>query len=117
MSSRRTVPHPAEIGQGEREPDMTREDYEALVQRLEGYAKAHPDRYAVRVGVLAGVGYAYVWLVLAIATGLLVWLVRVEIRGEFGGAGLIRLTVALVLFVYTILRALWVRFEAPAGIG
>ncbi|MGE5744186.1 MAG: M48 family metalloprotease [Gemmatimonadota bacterium] len=95
---------------------MTREDYEALVQRLEGYAKAHPDRYAVRVGVLAGLGYAYVWLVLAIATGLLVWLVRVEIRGEFGGAGLIRLTVALVLFVYTILRALWVRFEAPAGI-
>jgi Zn-dependent protease with chaperone function len=95
---------------------MTREDYEALVQRLEGYAKTHPDRYAVRVGVLAGLGYAYVWLVLAIATGLLVWLVRVEIRGEFGGAGLIRLTVALVLFVYTILRALWVRFEAPAGI-
>lgn len=95
---------------------MTREAYEALVQRLEGYATAHPDRYAVRVGVLAGLGYAYVWLVLAIATGLLVWLVRIEIRGEFGGAGMIRLTVALVLFVYTILRALWVRFEAPAGI-
>lgn len=95
---------------------MTREDYEALVQRLEGYARAHPDRYAVRVGVLAGLGYVYVWLVLAIATGLLAWLVRVEVRGEFGGAGMIRLTVALVLFVYTILRALWVRFEAPAGI-
>ncbi|HEY6109835.1 MAG TPA: M48 family metallopeptidase [Gemmatimonadales bacterium] len=95
---------------------MTREDYEALVQRLEGYATAHPDRYAVRVGVLAGLGYAYVWLVLAIATGLLAWLVRVEIRGEFRGAGMIRLTVALGLFVYTILRALWVRFEAPAGI-
>lgn len=95
---------------------MTREDYEALVQRLEGYARAHPDRYAVRVGVLAGLGYAYVWLVLAIATGLLVWLVRIELRGEFGSAGMIRLTVALVLFMYTILRALWVRFEAPAGI-
>jgi len=96
--------------------NMTREDYEALVQRLEGYARAHPDRYAVRVGTLAGLGYAYVWLVLALATGLLVWLVWIEIRGEFRGAGMIRITVALGLFVYTILRALWVRFEAPAGV-
>lgn len=96
---------------------MTREGYEALVQRLEPYARAHPERYAARVGVLAGLGYAYVWLVLALAVTLLTWLVRLEIRGEFGGAGMIRISLALVLFVYTILRALWVRFEPPVGIA
>jgi Zn-dependent protease with chaperone function len=101
---------------GNRNVTMTHEAYEALVQRLESYARAHPDRYAVRVGALAGLGYVYVWLVLALAAGLLAWLVRIEIRGEFRGAGIIRITVALALFVYTILRALWVRFEAPAGI-
>src|SRR5512147_881620 len=115
MSSRRTVPPPAEIGQGEREPDMTREHYEALVQRLEGYAKAHPDRYTVRVGVLAGLGYAYVWLVLAITTLLLIGLIRLELMGELR-AGMLQITLALGLLVYTTLRALWVRFERPVGI-
>lgn len=95
---------------------MTQEAYEALVQRLEGYARTHPGRYATRVGVLAGLGYGYVWLVLLLATSLLVWLVRLEIVGGFGGGGMIRIILALVLVVYTILRALWVPFEPPAGI-
>ncbi len=96
---------------------MTHEAYEALVQRLEAYAGAHPGRYAARVGVLAGLGYGYVWLVLLLATGLLVWLVRLEIGGGFGGGGLIRIMLALVLVVYTILRALWVPFQPPVGIA
>ena len=96
---------------------LTHEAYEALVQRLEGFAKTHPGRYAVRVGALAGLGYAYVWLVLALATGLLVGLVRLEIRAGFHGTGIIRVILALGLLVYAILRALWVRFERPEGIA
>ncbi len=96
---------------------MTHEAYEALVQRLEGYARTHAGRYAVRVGVLAGLGYGYVWLVLLLATGLLVGLVRLEIVGGFGGGGMIRVILALVLVVYTILRALWVPFQPPVGIA
>jgi Zn-dependent protease with chaperone function len=96
---------------------VTHEAYEALVQRLATYARTHPGRYAVRVGALAGLGYAYVWLVLVLATVLLVWLVRLEILGGFRGGGMIRIILALLLFVYAILRALWVRFPPPAGIA
>lgn len=96
---------------------MTHEAYEALVQRLEAYARTHPGSYAVRVGVLAGLGYGYVWLVLLLATALLVGLIRLEIVGGFGGGGMIRIMLALVLVVYTILRALWVPFQPPVGIA
>ena len=96
---------------------MTHEAYEALVQRLEAYARTHPGRYAVRVGVLAGLAYGYVWLVLLLATALLVGLIRLEIVGGFGGGGMIRIMLALALVVYTILRALWVPFQPPVGIA
>ena len=96
---------------------MTHEVYEALVQRLEGYARTHPGRYALRVGALAGLGYGYVWLVLLLAIALLVGLIRLEIAGGVGGGGMIRIMLALVLVVYAILRALWVPFQPPVGIA
>lgn len=95
---------------------MTHEDYEALVQRLERYAKVHPRGYALRVGALSGFGYAYVWLVLAVAVGLLLGFVRLGLRGELRGGGLLQITLSLVLLVYTTVRALWVPFERPMGI-
>ncbi|HMA44924.1 MAG TPA: M48 family metallopeptidase, partial [Gemmatimonadales bacterium] len=95
---------------------MTHEDYEALVQRLERYAKFHPRGYALRVGALSGFGYAYVWLVLVVAAGLLLGFVRLGLRGELRGGGLFQITLSLVLLVYTTVRALWVPFERPMGI-
>lgn len=45
---------------------MTREAFNALVQKLETYAQRQPASYKLRVGLLAVLGYAYIFLVLAV---------------------------------------------------
>ncbi|MCS6861080.1 MAG: M48 family metalloprotease [Abditibacteriales bacterium] len=93
---------------------MTREQFDAMVWRLEAYSRQHPSLYRLRVALLAGLGYLYIFFVLAIALGLLALLGYALISGharsyalKFGWAG--------VLFVGIILRAMWVRLAPPEG--
>jgi len=96
---------------------MTRERYDALVTRAEQYARLHPMAYRIRLGLLALLGYAYIWLMLALILGLLallVWLAR-SVSGVAVNA-LLKLGWPLLLLAYAILRALWVRFPRPDGV-
>jgi len=43
---------------------MNQEQYDALVKRLEGYARENPGSYKLRVGLLAALGYGYIRLCL-----------------------------------------------------
>ena len=45
---------------------MRQEQFDALVQRLENFARQQPGIYKLRVGLLAVLGYAYIFLVLAV---------------------------------------------------
>src|SRR2546430_10952146 len=54
---------------------MTREQYHALVERVEEYARRHPEAYKIRLGLLALFGYAYIWLMLAVIAAVLALLV------------------------------------------
>lgn len=52
---------------------MTEEQFNALIQRLEKYARLNPAQYKFRVGLLAALGYAYIFFVVILLCGLL-WL-------------------------------------------
>src|ERR1043166_7364973 len=96
---------------------MTREQYDALVTHAEQYARLHPRAYRIRLALLALLGYAYIWLMLALILGvlaLLVWLAR-SVSGVAVNA-LIKLGWPLLFLAYAILRALWVRFPLPDGV-
>lgn len=90
---------------------MTRERFDFLVTRLEGYARAHPMRYRLRVALLAALGYTYLFLVvllLLLAVGAVLWMGRIN----FIVTKLLWLPLVLVGAVG---RALWVTFPAPEG--
>ncbi|HKQ52757.1 MAG TPA: M48 family metallopeptidase [Pyrinomonadaceae bacterium] len=90
---------------------MKQEEFDALVKRLEGYARAHPASYKLRVGLLAALGYGYILLVLAVLVALFVAVVS---TARFG----LELRIALILMVFAgvILRSLWVKLPAPQGL-
>src|SRR5271167_4520804 len=92
---------------------MEQEQFEALVRRLETYARAHPRRYKLRVALLAGLGYIYLLLVLValfVATGLLVFALR---SAAFWA---IKLAIPLLALMGAVLRALWVKMPSPEGV-
>lgn len=94
---------------------MTREEFDALVQRLEVEAKADPKKYQRRVGQLAVLGYAYIFAVLALLIGVLALLVLLAVRFR-AHAVTAKLGFVLLALIAAVLRSLWVRIEAPEGI-
>src|ERR1700749_1668279 len=95
---------------------MTHEEYLETVRRLEEFAGREPKKYALRVGLLAALGYAYVLGVLAGVAALLyllVWLGVAEGRFNFA---VIKFGWVLVALAWVVLRALWVKMPAPEGI-
>lgn len=95
---------------------MTHEEYLETVRRLEEFADREPKKYALRVGLLAALGYAYVLGVLAVVAALiyiLFWLTFVDGRFNFA---VVKAGWVLLMLVWVVLRALWVKMPAPVGI-
>jgi len=95
---------------------MTHEQFDTLVRHVEAYARAHRGGYRARVAALALLGYAYVWLILLICLAALVFLVWVALNTRSLNFALGKFGLVLLVLVYVIGRALWVRFEAPVGV-
>lgn len=96
---------------------MTREEYEAMVSRLEGVARRDPGKYRLRVGLLAALGYGYLLLVIlllvAAAAGMIV------LSRYVSGAALTALKFiwgAPLALAWFVLKALWVRIPPPEGL-
>jgi Zn-dependent protease with chaperone function len=95
---------------------MDAEQFQALVRRLEAYARKKPAQYRLRVGLLAALGYAYLLAVVALLVAVLTGLVWVFINvrsthyllGKFGWI--------VLVFLVILMRALWVRLSPPEGI-
>jgi len=49
---------------------MTQDQSASLVQRLDGYARREPRPYRIQVGLLAGLGYAFIFLMLGFLLAL-----------------------------------------------
>jgi len=91
---------------------MTRDEFDALVARLEHDAHAHPGRYTARVLGLAALGNAYVLGILLLIVLLLVALVAsVAVLKALA----IKLVLIVGVFLWMIVKALWVKIPPPSG--
>lgn len=94
--------------------DLSREQFDAQVARLERVAARSPRAYKARVVVLGALGYAYLLSALLLLVGLLAGLGFVASQGK--GLGLVvKAGLPLLLLVGAVGRALWVRLEPPEG--
>jgi Zn-dependent protease with chaperone function len=92
---------------------MTPEEWDDLVRRLDREANEDPGGYRRRVGLLAGLGYAYVLgvvLLLVASAAAVVWLAT---TATFA---IIKFVIPLAVLVLIIVRSLWVRMPPPEGI-
>jgi Zn-dependent protease with chaperone function len=95
---------------------MTPETFDALVQDLEQYSQRNPQMYKLRVGLLALLGYAYLFLVvfgLIAAIAFLIWLTLVS---RHFNAVMLKAMILLLIPIFIVMRSLWVRWTPPQGI-
>ena len=90
---------------------MNAEEFEALVSRLEREQADDPARYRRKVVLLAATGYAYVAVVLLVAVGLLFASLAFTKNNVIAA----KYIWVVGLFVFFVIRAMWVRLEAPQG--
>jgi len=95
---------------------VTQEQFDALVGKLESFAKRQPQSYRLRVALFAALGYLYIFLVLAgllALFGLVVWVIMYSHR--INGA-IIKFAIVLLIPMWMIVRSLWVKFPPPQGL-
>ncbi|MEE9613986.1 MAG: M48 family metallopeptidase [Thermodesulfobacteriota bacterium] len=102
---------------------MTWEKFEALVRRLELVEMRDPGGYKLRVFLLAVLGYAYIFSILAVLLLILgfeaAFLYFLLSSTEFPAWILIlgnKVVLPFFLFALLIIRSLWFRFEPPVGV-
>lgn len=95
---------------------MAQEKFDALVKQLEDYAQRQPANYKLRLGLLAVLGYAYIFLVLAGLVAVLVSLVLIVIYSHQFNSLMINFGVLLIGLVLIIVRSLWVHISPPKGL-
>lgn len=93
---------------------LKREEFEALVAQCQDLAEQHPDKYKVRVALLAGLGYLYIAFVLALIIGSL-WALSHWLCFGHGRYLAWKLALPLVVLLYFVVRALIVPLYPPQG--
>jgi Zn-dependent protease with chaperone function len=93
---------------------MDIDDFDALITKMERIARERPDSYGRRVFWLAGLGYAYLLLLVIVLAALTVAAgFSIERIGFLG----IKLTIVVGVLWLTVARSLWVRSAAPGGVS
>jgi Zn-dependent protease with chaperone function len=97
---------------------LNQEQFEALVKRLETFARDQPKNYRLRVGLLAALGYAYLFLILGslLATfiGLLWFVFHSHGFNRFNALEL-QSSFFLIIPIFALIKSLWVSLPAPSG--
>lgn len=88
--------------------------FDQLVERLETTAERSPLAYKTRVGLLAVLGYAYIFGILAALLAILGLLGLAASTGKYLFV-IAKIGLPLLILAAVILRALWVRLDEPAG--
>jgi Zn-dependent protease with chaperone function len=91
---------------------MTNEQFEALVSRLEQQAQNNPDRYRIKVFLLAMLGNAYLGVMLLLIVVLFGMLLASVMVLKLLA---VKLIIIVGFFLWMILKALWVRIDPPEG--
>ncbi|HEY5809423.1 MAG TPA: M48 family metalloprotease [Povalibacter sp.] len=94
---------------------MDNTDFAVLVGRLERESDRRPKAYVLKVALVAALGYVPVALAALVTLTALFFAVQSLL--EIGRPGMLSLlsAVAGVALLVTIVRALWIRIEPPAG--
>src|SRR3990167_8698586 len=80
------------------------------------HASAENSRaYRRSVAAFAALGYAWVLGCLVLAAALVAWVTPQLLQGRFR-LGLVLLLLAALALLWTSLRALWIRLDAPEGV-
>lgn len=93
---------------------MERAEFDALVARLETFARDRPDAYRLRVAAMALLGYAYLALMLLVLLALLIGSALSVMYLKLAG---IKLLMVVGAFVWLVVNALWVKLGEPDGIA
>lgn len=93
---------------------MNREQYEALVERLEQESEHQPRLYRAKLGAMALLGYGYIAAILALLLLALALLAFVATQRS-GAMIAVKLGIVLVPLVWAVLRAMAVKLEPPSG--
>lgn len=91
---------------------MDAERWEVLVRRLEKRARKEPEGYRRRVALLAGLGFGYLGLVLAVLVLGMLWLVLAGLHGRLIA---LKLALPMGLLAIAVLRSAWVPLREPEG--
>lgn len=95
---------------------MTPETFDALVQNLEQYSQRNPQTYKLRVGLLALLGYLYLFLVVSGLLAAVVLLVWLALSSRHFNALVVKAIIFLLIPICIVARSLWVRWTTPKGI-
>ncbi|MBD2677027.1 MULTISPECIES: M48 family metallopeptidase [Nostoc] len=95
---------------------FTQERFDRLIQKLEVLANKQPHVYKLHVAFLATLGYAYIFLVLAVTLTLLVGIVFLMLNAQSIHASSIKAILFLLALVLVLVRSLWVSFAPPTGL-
>lgn len=95
---------------------MEKHEFSALIGRLERQADDNPQFYAVKVGALAALGYASIFVLVVIILVTCWYTFSPLLSGErFRAPLVVACAVGLVTLV-GLVRALWVRIAEPSGL-
>jgi Zn-dependent protease with chaperone function len=95
---------------------FNQERFDRLIQKLEVFANKQPHLYKLHVAFLATLGYAYIFLVLAVTLALLAGIVSLMLNAHSINAFSIKGLVFLLAFALVLVRSLWVSFPPPTGL-
>lgn len=91
---------------------MTHEQFEALVARLEAEARKRPGAYRAKVLLLALLGNGYLAAIVLFLLLLFLLLLGSILWLKAAGA---KLALVVGVFLWIVLKALWIRLEPPQG--
>lgn len=95
---------------------MTRDEFEALVKRLEREVDEQPHWYRAKLCLLALLGYAYILGILAALVGA-VFLLAVMVSQAHGAAYVAgKIGWVLLILIWVICRSLWITLPEPQGV-
>ena len=94
---------------------MTPQKFDALVRRLETEAQKSPERYKIRVALLACLGYAYLFFVLGCLAAMFA-LIGAAVYFSKGNVVFLKFAIAPAAAAVVIVRALNVSLPTPQGV-
>jgi len=96
---------------------LNQEEFDTFVKSLESFARQKPGTYKIRVGLLAVLGYAYIFLVLLGLLAAFGLIVLIVVSSQRINAAIIKIGILLLIPTIIVLRSLWVSFPPPAGLA